>query len=237
MENPEPLEDILREVLESRVGEIHTAIPGRVETYYSADQTADVQPLIKAVHINEDGDPQAESYPILQRVPVIHPRGGGFFVHFPIAKGDFVMLVFQEAAIDQWRAKGGRESHPSDLRKHALGNAVAYPGLYPTSKKLASAHATNLVIGSESGPEIHVQPGGQIRLGSAGETSLVALADLVATELTRIKSDITTLKSATHAVAGAVDGVVPGTSTAFTAATSAVPSNPSSTAATKVTAL
>jgi hypothetical protein len=149
------------------------------------------------------------------------------------------MLVFQEAAIDQWRAKDGRESHPADLRRHALGNAVAYPGLYPTSRKLALTSTTNLVVGADGGQQIHIQPGptGQIRLGSASESSLVAIADLVIDELERVKTDINTLKTATGAVATALDGLVPGTGSAFTAATAAIPSDPGDVSATKVTAL
>lgn len=241
MEQPEPLEDILADVLDGALSGVHTALPGRVERYYPSDQTADVLPLVKAIRTTEDGRSLSDSNPVLPRVPVIHPRGGGFFVHLPLEAGDFVMLVFQEAAIDQWRARDGRESHPGDVRRHALGNAVAYPGLYPTSRSVTLTSTANLVLGAETGQQIHIQPGGsgQIRLGAAGETSLVALAELVAAELTRVNADLTVLKAAV--VAGFNALLAPaggaGGASAFTGASATVPSSPGSVAATRTTAL
>lgn len=238
MEQHEPLEDVLDDVFDSVLNGIHTAMPARVEKYYSADQTADVLPLVKARRVDESGNVLFDSFPVLPRVPVIHPRGGDFFVHFPMAAGDFVMLVFQECSIDRWRAIRGREADPLDIRRHALGNAVAYPGLYPTDD-VVPGHATNLVIGDKIGRQIHIQPGasGEIRLGAAGETSYVALAELVTTELNRIKDDLTTLKAATQTGLSGVPTAGAGLASAFESATAAIPSDPDSVAATKVTAL
>lgn len=244
VDHAEPLEDVLSEVFEHLFRQVHTCLPGRVERYYSEDQTADILPMVKAIRVDETGETVAESYPVLPRVPILHPRGGGFFVHFPLAAGDFCMLVFQEAAIDQWRAKGS-ESDPVDLRRHALGNAVAYPGLYPTAGKLAtaSAHATNLVVGREGGQTIHIQPGagGEIRLGSASETSYVALAELVDARISALQSAldafVTVFNSHIHITtatvgAGPTPGVISPTATPATPAGTQAP-----TAATKVTAL
>lgn len=242
VEQNEPLEDVLSDVFDSVLNGIHTAMPGRVEKYYLEDQTADVLPLVKARRVDESGNVLFDSFPVLPRVPVIHPRGGGFFLHFPMAAGDFVMLVFQECSIDRWRAINGREAAPLDIRRHSLSNAVAYPGLYPTSGAL-TGHATNLVVGRSGGQQIHIQPGssGEIRLGNASETSYVALAELVATELNRIKTDLTTLKAAvssglTAVGAGAAANGATGAA-AFDSAAASVPSNPASVAATRVTAL
>lgn len=231
MEQPEGLESVLADVLDARLESVHTAIPGRVEKYYPEDQTADIKPMIKRVLLDENDEYFTRSYPILPRIPVAAPRGGGFFVHFPLAAGDFVFVLFCEASIDQWRAKAGRETHPGDLRRHALGNAVALPCLYPTAGKLAaaSAHATNLVIGKDGGSAIHIQPGasGEIRLGSASETSYVALAEKVDDFISRI-----------HGVLSSWVFVAQDGGAALQAAYNLeFPTPPVSTAATKVTAL
>ncbi len=229
MEPLEPLEDVLAEVLDSRMAQVHTAIPCRVEKYYSDAQTVDCKPMVKQVGVDETGALFSKSYPILPRVPVAHPRGGGFFVHFPIAKGDFVFVIFCEASIDQWRAKDGRETHPGDIRRHSLGNAVAYPGLYPTSAKLTSHNTTDMVIGEEGGLTINIEPGGKIRLGNETVDDLVALSSKVDSFI----SALDTLFRTTW-VPVTMDGGA-ALKTAYT--TSAFPSPPASVAATKVTAL
>jgi hypothetical protein len=231
-EQPEPLEDVIADILDDRISAIHTAMPAKVVKYYPDTQVADCQPLIKSVRYDETGAQVVTSYPVLPRVPVVHPRGGSFFIHFPLAINDFVMLVFQESAIDRWRAVGGREAHPADLRKHALGNAVAYPGLYPTAESLntTQAHAANLVIGNESGQTVHVEPGptGKIRLGSSSEASLVALAELVDSIFSTIDTIFRT---------GWTPAPNDGGAALKTAWLAAFGSAPSSTAATRVTAL
>lgn len=69
--------------------------------------------------------------------------------------------------------------------------------------------------------------GGIVQLGAAvpGQPAAdaVALAGLTVAQMQSLAAAITTLKSATNAVAIALDALVPGTSAAFAAATSAIP--------------
>lgn len=174
--NEPTLEDVLLEVLDSRLDAVHTALPGRVEKYNALTQTADVALQIKHVGQDEDGRLVLSSYPVLPNVPLAWPGGGGFFASFPLAPGDFVLIVFCESAIDQWRAKG-TETAPGDVRRHSLTGAVAIPVIRPKTSPILGASATDLVIGMDLGSVIRITPLGQVQL--ADGTDPVALASLV----------------------------------------------------------
>jgi hypothetical protein len=190
---------VLSEVIASHVRMVlesaRTAIPGRVEKYDSATQTADVQPMVRNVLIDPDGNRLEESLPIIPNVPVAWPRGGGFFLSMPVEKGDFVLLVICDRCIDVWRAKGS-EADPADLRHHDLSDAVAIPGLYPDTAPLNEASGTELVLGKDGGVQVRI--GSLMTLATvagAGSADFVALAQKVLTELNKLATDLNTLKT------------------------------------------
>jgi hypothetical protein len=174
------LEEVLEEIFDSKLASVYTALPGKVTRYYSEKQTADVQLQIKDHDIDEDGRPVFKSYPVLPNVPIAFPRGGDFFMSFPMSPGDYVLIVFCRSAIDQWRAKGV-ETAPGDLRHHSLTGAVAYPGLYPRTRNLTDNSEENLVIGKEEGLTVHLTDE-EMHVGGAGAASdSAALASKVNT--------------------------------------------------------
>ena len=175
------LEQAIAELVEDRLLDVHTALPGRVQTYYPADQTADVL-LLLTVH--------GESIPVLPRIPVAFPRGGGAFVSLPLAAGDFVFVLFAEQDIGVWRARAGAPGTPGDLRRHPFSGGVALPCVYPDARKLADAHATNIVIGFDGGNQVHIKPGGEIATGVENPTKHAAQAEEVLARLNELKSAI-----------------------------------------------
>jgi hypothetical protein len=156
--------------------EVHTALPGRVEKYDAAKQVADVSLQIQHVNVSDSGKLVASKYPVLANVPVAFPRGGGCFVSFPLAKGDFVFVIFSEAAIDQWRAKG-KESFPGDLRRHGLTGAVALPCLYPSTSPISDASDEDMTLGKDGGASISIKD--DVRVGAPDASDYVALASKV----------------------------------------------------------
>jgi hypothetical protein len=177
-----PLEPTLSQVIEigidARLLDLHTALPGRVELYNPATQTADVRPVVQRAVTKSDGDVEHESLPVIPNVPVGWMRGGGYSLQFPLSVGDHVWLIFSEAAMAQWRSTGSL-SEPGDLRRHDLSYPIALPCIAPTSGVLAP------VVGSEAvldGPT-------QIRLGGL-LADYVALSTLVTAQLNALKSAI-----------------------------------------------
>lgn len=180
------LEEVIREAITSRLIDLHVALPGRIELYHPAEQAADVQPLLLRSFPTVDGDEIAERLPIIPKVPIVFPRSSDFFVTFPLKPGDLVTLIFMDRSIDTWTAGPGTEVDPVDTRMHSLSDAVAYPGGYPFPRSLKGAHPTNMVMGQDLGPQIHIKPTGEIHAGSEFATDFVALAQKVLTELNKV---------------------------------------------------
>jgi hypothetical protein len=160
-------------------------MPGKVVSYDAAKQVADVRPLLKRAVYDVDGHKSVEELSVIPAVPVVWPRGGGYYLHFPLAAGDGVLLVFCErdpsAALDR-----DDVADPGDPRRHGLSGAVAIPGYSAVAKRLAGTDAlAHGSLGHEGGPRIHFDAS-EIRLGEA--TNFVALANLVTARLNAIQA-------------------------------------------------
>lgn len=231
----ETLEEVLQEVRDSWLAAVHTALPGRVVRYDTDKQTADVQPQVKDIAFDEEGAAVTRSFPLLVNVPICFARGGGAFVGMPIKAGDTGLLVFSQLPIDRWRANG-KESDPADNRRHSLTSAVFFPGLSPKANVIAELSSNaDFVAGFEGGNTIRVTESGDIKIGT-NAAQLVALANLVATELNRVKSDLTSLKAAIAGAATVPNDGGAAFKTNILNSLSAFPSSPSSVAASKVKA-
>lgn len=99
------------------------ALPGRVEAFDPATQTAAVQPLIRQRF--RGGEPL--SLPLLRDVPVFFPGGRTAALTFPVEPGDECLLIFSDACIDGWFETGG-EADPLSPRRHDLSDAFAFVG-------------------------------------------------------------------------------------------------------------
>lgn len=154
--------EVMKMAMNDALADVHTCMPGKVEKYDSVLQKADVKPLLKRALIQDtdSGEPsdEVETLPVIPEVPVIFPRGGGFFQSLPLAKGDFVLLVVCERSIDNYMYGAGIDTDPVDLRQFDLTDAVAITGFSPFSRSIKGALglSSNMVIGKERGPQINI---------------------------------------------------------------------------------
>lgn len=221
------LPETIRKALLSHDLYLHVALPAKVLTYDRATQTCKVQPSVRSlVPKGEDGWEQ-EDLPILQNVPVGWMRGGGASIQLELVQGDHVLLVFNESDISNWRQTGDT-SDVSDHARHDLSYPYAIPCAAPDSQPLRSVEH----------PHIEVPAGKVITVGEdPDDCDFVAMAEKVLDELERVKSDLSTLKTATSVGLNAsLPGDGTATSATFDSSTSAVPSNPSSVAGSKLKA-
>lgn len=208
--------DMLDAYREAWAEELHTAIPGRVESYTAGEQVADVQPMIRRRLERRDGTAVYETMPIIRAVPIVWPRAGSWFVHMPLAAGDFVLLVICERDIARWRQTGDL-SPPLDVRHHHLSHAVAIPGVYPRTSELGggSTPSDAFVLGRDGGSTIHVKQSGEVEvkgspvlLGTSATKGVARLNDQVQVTI----PSLTFLTAATGGVLNAnpvvVDGVI-----------------------------
>jgi protein gp138 len=108
---------------------IHTAIPGIIQSFDAGKQTATVKPAIKRIWV--DNGPM--DLPDCVDCPVQFPRGGFGVLTFPVTAGDECLLVFSERAIDNWYSSGGAQE-PSEYRLHDLSDGFAIVGVSSLGK-------------------------------------------------------------------------------------------------------
>lgn len=172
----EPTEvDVIRSAIESRLLDLHTSMPGRVVTYYPATQTADVQPVIKRAIQSYSGELVHEELPIIHNVPIEWPGGGGYAMQFPVMSGDFVWLIFSEAATAMWRSTG-QISEPGDLRRHDLSYACAIFVRGPETKVLVPLAPSTEARMDCPGPFVFSSAAGQAAAQFVASATLVSAA-------------------------------------------------------------
>jgi len=115
------LEEVLDQVVTSRLQSVYTSLPGRVLAFNPFSSTCTVQPFPA---IYQDGE--AVDLPVLHGVPVGFPSGGGASITYPLESGDVVLLVFASAPLGRYR-EDGAEGDPSDVRRFDLSDAWALP--------------------------------------------------------------------------------------------------------------
>lgn len=159
--------EVIEAAIESSLIDVHTALPGKVQAYDAATQTATIELQVKRALPRADGIYATEDLPVLENVPVQFLRSTAFAITMPLAAGDFGYVIFAEMSIDQWRSKGANTS-PGDIGRHTLTGAVFLPGLAPNDKALkTAAHANNLVVGlDDNNAQIHVTPAGSVLIGA-----------------------------------------------------------------------
>lgn len=225
------LTDVLNELAFSIEDRLYTSLPAVVIAYDSASQTASVKPVVKKVLWDQDDQPVYEEYPTIPGVPVCFPRGGGFFISFPVTAGDHVMLVFSKQSFADWRTTG-ELSEPRDKRLHGFGNAVAIPGVFPRAGKTKDASGTKAIFGRDDSEQQISIDGANISLGKTGTVPVVLMPGFAsflgalntfATAVNTFAVAATTLPaiiSAAPALAAAATAM----SAAATAATTSTPS-------------
>lgn len=155
--------ELITRALESRLGDVYTAMPGIVQSYDPATQTADVLPGIQRAVTTTEDDIAYEDLPIVPNVKVCFPRGGPFQISWPLNKGDSVILICTTYAIQQWRQGDNSQTvAPGDLRLHSLGSAFALPSLAIDSAAIPNAQASQnafiiqgplIILGDQATPD------------------------------------------------------------------------------------
>ena len=126
--------------MDDMVGNIHTAMPGKIISYDAGMGRADVQPV--GQYKLEDG--RGLPYPVIHGAPVIFPPGcgGNVGVTFPLQSGDGCLLVFAEGQLDDFLSGGDS----SNGRRHDINDAICIPGLYNSANLMASGHPSEVCV-------------------------------------------------------------------------------------------
>lgn len=136
------LSDLLKQSFDCLMSSVHTAIPGTIESYDYKKKQAKVKPLIK----QEFEGGEKLDYPVIANVPVIFPGSSDFILHYPLKKGDGVLLIFSERSLENWLSSRGT-AETGDGRKFSLSDAIAIPGLFSFNNtgKVASGNKLEML--------------------------------------------------------------------------------------------
>ena len=126
-----------REALKQEIfHSLHCALPGTVESFDPATQTAVVRPLLK----------RKTELPLLRDVPVFFPGSRNSAVTWPVSAGDGCLVVFADTDMDRW-FETGRAGEPASARKHDLSDAFAFVGFRSAPEALKNLSATPSFFG------------------------------------------------------------------------------------------
>lgn len=173
------LVEIIRMAADEMREQLHTSLPGVVQTFYADEQTADIEIMVSRPIVDPDtGLTTYETFPVLPKVPIAYPQGGGFVMAFPLSQGDEVTVVFRMYSDTDWK-ETGQISNPTDATAHGL-YCVAMPCTTQISKQLSDPIGSDLIVGRAGHNEqIRIpKAGGEIDLGAA-VTDFVALASKI----------------------------------------------------------
>ncbi len=190
--------NVIRQVLDARVADIHTALPAQIVNYDGDTQTAAVQPMVRDFYYDTEGTLRTRSLPVLPAI-VSFARGGGYFQSFPLVHGDTGLLVFCELPIDRWRSSG-QQSHPINARRHGVSSAVFFPGLSSRASALSETGMANgLLMGKEGGAQLLIDAS-HVTAGHPTAALAVAIASKVQADLNKLATAFNAHMHATAAL-------------------------------------
>ncbi len=155
--------------------QLRVAMPGIIQSFDPDAVTAVVQPAIRRIERDNDGNKLTNDYPLLVDVPVVFPRGGGCTLTFPVKAGDECLVIFADRCIDFWWQSGGIQE-PVDGRMHDLSDAFCIVGPQSQAKKIGGISTTAAQLRTDDGSAfIEVAAGHDVTVKTSGK--LTASAD------------------------------------------------------------
>ena len=161
----------VRFIVEALLKEIHTAIPGLIETYDRRRRIARVQPALDLVMTDGAVHPRA----LVVNVPVLWLAPSGYAIHGPLVRGEPVMLLCSERDIARFKASR-RRAIPEDPRCFSLIDAVAIAGFGPAGEIEAAGADDALVVQSSDGATYVEMRPGSLNMTPDGGTTLLSMA-------------------------------------------------------------
>lgn len=122
----------IKNLVDDMIGQMHTALPGKILKFDVEKCQALVQPIGRF----KKPDGAFIDLPQIANVPIVFMQSAGqqATVAYPIEKGDGCLLLFAEQALDYWLL-GNSGDTKADL-KFDLTNCIAIPGLFSAANNV-----------------------------------------------------------------------------------------------------
>lgn len=186
-------DEIIRAKIRQSLDGLHTGCPGIVRSYDRVLQSAEIDLCVDI------------GAPALLDVPVVHPGGGGAFMHFELTSGDTGWVHFSEVDFSGWYSTT-RVSPPAIVQRHGL-YSVFVPGLRPLARPLPVASISGACLGSTTGAIA--------LLGATVSIQATPIANPITPAGALVKA--TVFEQYATALESALDGVAPGSGSALAA--------------------
>lgn len=194
------LSDVLSIALRQHQVNVHTALPGLVQSFNPITQTAEIQCTIMRFIESVGYMP----IPMLVDCPVFFPSGGGFAFTFPIAQGDECLVIFAERSIDRWFAYGGIQP-PGEYRMHDYSDGFALVGVRSQPNKLPTVSTSAVQLLSVGTPVVSIDASGATITGNVHVTGTLTVDGAATAQGTNVHTHMH-LPGAYTAPNGAVTG-------------------------------
>lgn len=215
------LASLIGDAVETKLDQLHVALPGVVVDYDPTDGTATIELQVRDVVMDADGVESFEDHPKIPGVPVIFPRSSGAFITWVVQPGDRMLVVFCSQSIDQWLGTG-IVSNTNDSRRHDISHAVAIPGLYPMISPLTpvtDAPTSGMALGVPGGKQIRIAS--TVKLGGVAATQPIIKGTAFQSAFNTWLAALQTLLSTCTGPTGAQQATYTAAATAMTAALAA----------------
>ncbi len=127
MSKPKTLREGIQRRFAGVLANLHTMLPGVVESYNSTTGRADVAPCMGYGTVR-GGKRIVRFRSTISDVPVGFFGTGGAVVQVDVAAGDEVLLLFSEGSLRPWKARrGGKKLDPISDARFQLEDAIAIP--------------------------------------------------------------------------------------------------------------
>lgn len=155
----ESLPDVLEEWFDSMMDQVHTVLPGKILSYDDEKRIAQVKIEVKLPF--QTGE--LLEVPPIDNVPVWGLVSSQFSLKYD-PTGDGCLILFSSVAIGNYLANTGDSlQEPESLRKFALTDAIAIPGLFPGAKLPDSSKTPSIVVENNE-IKVNTPDGGSLQL-------------------------------------------------------------------------
>lgn len=185
-----------RQIVRQALDDTRCATPAFLtEDLDVSSQTVTVQIAIQE-RVRTNAGPAWTDLPIIIKVPIVLPRGGGYSLTMPLKKGDEGLLIFCDTCFDFWWANGQSSSpvaanktapsgtqRQNEVRRHYIHDCGFIPGMWSQPNVLTAYSGTSTQLRSDDGSSIVDVA------GAAGTTSVSAALSSVALDGTATRID------------------------------------------------
>lgn len=169
----ETLADVFEIWYESRLKDMHTCLPAKIETYDESKRKAKIKIQVK-LRVKKG---EALDIPPIDNVPVHFLSSKKFKLVYPLEKGDSGIVVFSEEGIGSW-LKSTDVVIADSFAKFSLTDAIFIPGIW-SFNNIPSDEQTTIIIDKDGNMAID---GKEINLNS-GDKGVARLNDTTLSDI------------------------------------------------------